>query len=74
MTSVPEGDDKPLKYPLIFASCDLVIVNKIDYLRLEPFDVEAFTRRVKQLNPGVSVCKLSCWLEWLQDRLRSASR
>jgi hydrogenase nickel incorporation protein HypB len=82
MTSVPEGDDKPLKYPLIFASCDLVIVNKIDYLSLEPFDTEAFTRRVKQLNPGVSVCKLSCrteaglscWLEWLEARLISASR
>jgi hydrogenase nickel incorporation protein HypB len=82
MTSVPEGDDKPLKYPLIFASCDLVIVNKIDYLSLEPFDTEAFTRRVKQLNPGAPVCKLSCrtgaglscWLEWLEARLISASR
>jgi hydrogenase nickel incorporation protein HypB len=82
MTSVPEGDDKPLKYPLIFAGCDLVVVNKIDYLSLEPFDAEAFARRVGQLNPKASVCRLSCrteeglscWLDWLEARLRSAFR
>ena len=82
MTSVPEGDDKPLKYPLIFAGCDLVVLNKIDYLSLEPFDADAFTRRVKQLNPKALLCKLSCrtaeglpcWLEWLDSRLRSAFR
>ena len=82
MTSVPEGDDKPLKYPLIFASCDLVILNKIDYLSLEPFDAEEFARRVKQLNPQAPVCRLSCrtaeglacWLEWLEAHLRSAFR
>ena len=82
MTSVPEGDDKPLKYPLIFASCDLVILNKIDYLSLEPFDAEEFERRVKQLNPQAPVCRLSCrtaeglacWLEWLEAHLRSAFR
>jgi len=80
MTSVPEGDDKPLKYPLIFASCDLVIVNKIDYMALESFDTEAFALRVKQLNPGAPVCRLSCrtgeglpcWLQWLEARLSSA--
>jgi len=80
MISVPEGDDKPLKYPLIFASCDLVVLNKIDYLSLEPFDAEAFARRVKQLNPKAPLCRLSCrtqaglscWLEWLEARLRSA--
>jgi hydrogenase nickel incorporation protein HypB len=82
MTSVPEGDDKPLKYPLIFAGCDLVLLNKIDYLSLEPYDAAAFARRVRQLNPQVPVCKLSCrtgeglscWLEWLEARLRSAFR
>ena len=80
MTSVPEGDDKPLKYPIIFAGCDLVVLNKIDYLSLEPFDVEAFARRVEQLNPKAPLCRLSCrtaeglacWLDWVEDRLRSA--
>ena len=80
MTSVPEGDDKPLKYPLIFAGCDLVVLNKIDYLSLEPFDAEAFAGRVKQLNPKAPLCRLSCrthaglscWLEWLESRLGSA--
>ena len=65
---------------LIFASCDLVVLNKIDYLSLEPFDAEAFARRVKQLNPKAPLCRLSCrtqaglscWLEWLEARLRAA--
>jgi len=82
MTSVPEGDDKPLKYPLIFASCDLVVLNKIDYLHLEPFDTEAFAGRIRQLNPRAPLCRLSCrtseglacWLDWVEARLRSAFR
>jgi len=78
--SVPEGDDKPLKYPVIFAGCDLVVVNKIDYLSVESFDCAAFKSRVARLNPTAPVCELSCrtgeglacWFEWLEDRLGSA--
>jgi hydrogenase nickel incorporation protein HypB len=80
MVSVPEGDDKPLKYPLVFASSDLVVVNKTDYLSSESFDLAAFQERVRRLNPGVPVCPLSCrsgeglccWLDWLEARLCSA--
>jgi hydrogenase nickel incorporation protein HypB len=75
--SVPEGDDKPLKYPLIFTVCDVVVLNKIDYLEHEQFDTGAFRRRIGRLNPRASVCELSCrsgaglggWLQWLEARL-----
>jgi hydrogenase nickel incorporation protein HypB len=75
--SVPEGDDKPLKYPLIFTACDVVVVNKIDYLEIEQFDLGALRSRIRRLNPGAAVCELSCrsgagldgWLDWLGSRL-----
>ena len=75
--SVPEGDDKPLKYPLIFTACDVVVVNKIDYLELEQFDLGALRSRLTRLNPRAAICELSCrsgaglggWLDWLGARL-----
>ena len=51
--SVPEGDDKPLKYPLMFSVCDLLLVNKIDYLSLSDFDMAALRKRVLALNPRI---------------------
>ena len=57
--SVTEGQDKPLKYPHMFATADLVIVNKIDLLPYVDFDVEAFTASARSLNPGVRVLGLS---------------
>lgn len=74
--SVPEGDDKPLKYPLIFTVCDAVVVNKTDYLEIEQFDTEALRRRISRLNPRAAVCEVSCrtgaglesWLRWLAAR------
>jgi hydrogenase nickel incorporation protein HypB len=75
--SVPEGDDKPLKYPLIFSVCDVVVLNKIDYLSLEDFDTAALKERLLRLNPRVGFCELSCrtgeglssWIRWLEKRL-----
>jgi hydrogenase nickel incorporation protein HypB len=75
--SVPEGDDKPLKYPLIFTACDVIVVNKIDYLELEQFDLGALRSRIVRLNPGAAIFELSCrsgagmsgWLDWLGKRL-----
>lgn len=80
--SVPEGDDKPLKYPLIFRTADLVVVNKIDYLKVADFDSGLFRSRVAILNPDVEIIELSCrtgegienWLEWLSGRLEIPSR
>lgn len=71
--SVPEGDDKPLKYPLMFTVCDVLLVNKIDYLELSDFDVEAMRERVLRLNPDIRIFQISAktgegveeWAAWL---------
>jgi len=71
--SVPEGDDKPLKYPLMFTVCDVLLINKIDYLTLSDFDVAAAKARAKNLNPNIEIFQISsktgegiaAWAEWL---------
>jgi len=76
--SVPEGDDKPLKYPLMFRSCEVLVVNKIDYLKMEDFDMEKLKDRVWKLNPDMKIFELSCktgegldpWVGWLRNRIR----
>lgn len=72
--SVPEGDDKPLKYPLMFSIVDVVLVNKIDAADYFNFDLAAVKERVKKLNPGIKVIPVSAktgegfdeWLDWLR--------
>ena len=59
LLSVPEGDDKPLKYPLMFSVCDLVAINKIDTLPMFDFDVAACTERIHKLNPNAVVIPIS---------------
>jgi hydrogenase nickel incorporation protein HypB len=51
--SVPEGEDKPLKYPLMFRACDLVVVNKIDLVDVLGFDLDKLLERVEMVHPGV---------------------
>ena len=71
MLSVPEGDDKPLKYPLIFRVAGAVVINKIDYIGREVFDVESVRRHVKMLNPASRILPLSCRTgEGLDDWIR----
>ncbi len=53
--SVPEGDDKPLKYPLMFSICDVLLINKIDVLPYFDFDMQACEERAKKLNPNIKV-------------------
>ena len=75
--SVPEGDDKPLKYPLMFTICDVLLVNKIDYLGYEAFDMDAVRERVLSLNPKIEIMEVSCktgqgidtWITWLKDEI-----
>jgi hydrogenase nickel incorporation protein HypB len=77
--SVPEGDDKPLKYPLMFSKCDALIVNKIDYLGtgLTDFSLDVLSDRVKKLNPDIILFPLSCrtgqgmqdWVNWLSEKI-----
>jgi len=71
--SVPEGDDKPLKYPLMFSVCDVLLVNKIDYLQLSDFNLPALRERVRKLNPRIEIFEISAktgqgvaeWADWL---------
>lgn len=58
--SVPEGHDKPLKYPIIFQNANLVLLNKIDLLSLSDFDMTEFTNYVKRVNPEVEIIRVSC--------------
>ena len=75
--SVPEGDDKPLKYPLMFRICDCLVVNKIDTLPVFDFDLAALRERVRALNPGAVIFPVSAetgeGIEalsgWLRNRL-----
>ncbi len=73
--SVPEGDDKPLKYPLMFSVCDVVLINKYDTLAVfDDFDTEAVAERIRKLNPKAEIMFLSAktgegfdaWLAWLR--------
>lgn len=77
--SVPEGDDKPLKYPLMFSLCDLLVINKIDYLPLSDFNRAALRERVLALNPRIGILEASCrtgagidgWIDWLRREAAS---
>ena len=76
--SVPEGDDKPLKYPLMFTVADVLLVNKIDAAACFDFDLEVFTRRVHTLRPGIPIFPISAktgegveaWCNWLREQVR----
>ena len=59
LLSVPEGDDKPLKYPLMFEKCDVVVVTKIDTLEAFDFDMKKFEERVGKLNINARIFKVS---------------
>lgn len=75
--SVTEGEDKPLKYPHMFAASDIMILNKIDLLPYLHFDVEACIANAKRVNPNIQVIKVSAtsgegmdaWLAWLETQL-----
>jgi len=77
--SVPEGDDKPLKYPLMFSVCDVLLVNKIDYLDFSDFDMEAMRERVLNLNRNINIFEVSAktgegveaWTNWLKREVAS---
>lgn len=59
LLSVPEGDDKPLKYPLMFEKCDVIVVTKIDTLEAFDFDMKKFEERVGKLNKNARIFKVS---------------
>jgi hydrogenase nickel incorporation protein HypB len=79
IASIPEGDDKPYKYPGMYRGVQALIINKIDLLPYVPFDLEYFKRGVEVLNPGVITFLLSCktgegvnaWAEWLARQVKN---
>jgi hydrogenase nickel incorporation protein HypB len=78
LLSVPEGDDKPFKYPLMFTTVEAVIISKIDYLPLSDFNLEKFKSTVSGMNPKVKLFPLSAktgegmaeWTAWLEAQLK----
>lgn len=77
VASIPEGDDKPYKYPGMYRGVDALVINKIDLLPYVTFDMAYFQRGVEILNPGVTTFPLSCrtgegmedWLTWVQSKV-----
>lgn len=74
ITSVPEGDDKPYKYPGIFTGVEALVINKIDLLPYVSFNLDYFQKGVEILNPGLKTFHLSCrtgegideWIAWIK--------
>jgi hydrogenase nickel incorporation protein HypB len=78
VSSVTEGEDKPLKYPVMFRSADVVVINKVDLLPHLDFDLDLFRRNLAAVNPGVRTIEISArtgegvdqWCSWVEDRAR----
>lgn len=79
ISSLPEGDDKPIKYPLIFVDADAVIINKMDLLPYVDFDIAAFRRSIIRLNPEAEIFEVSCktgegverWCSWILEQVET---
>lgn len=77
--SVPEGDDKPLKYPLMFSIVDVLLINKMDAAEFFDFDLQAVKERVKKLNPNIKVIPISAkkgegmqeWFDWIREQVKA---
>lgn len=77
--SIPEGDDKPLKYPLMFQVCDVVLINKIDVLPYFDFDLDRCIANIKMRNPKaeiIPICAktgegMNLWVKWLDQEINA---
>jgi hydrogenase nickel incorporation protein HypB len=82
LLSVPEGDDKPLKYPLIFHESALLLINKIDLLPYVDCSVQKIREESLRINPHLEVIEISCktgdglndWFGWLKTRMRNKAK
>ncbi len=82
LLSVPEGHDKPFKYPLMFTTTDAIIVSKMDYLPLSDFDLKLFDKTVSGMNPKAQIIHMSiktgegidAWIAWLESQLESQQK
>ena len=79
LLSVPEGDDKPLKYPLMFQVCDLVMISKMDVKPVFDFDTEKVVQNIRMRNPNAEIIFLSAktgenmdqWYDWLRRHVKA---
>lgn len=79
IASIPEGDDKPYKYPGMYQGVDALVINKIDLLPYVNFNMDYFRRGIEVLNPGVSIFPLSCrtgegletWMGWVLQQMNT---
>ncbi len=77
--SVPEGDDKPLKYPLMFSIVDVLLINKIDTIGYFDFDLKAVEERAKKINSNIKIIPISAktgegmdkWFEWVRNEVKN---
>jgi hydrogenase nickel incorporation protein HypB len=82
IASIPEGDDKPYKYPGMYRGVDALVINKVDLLPYVPFDMEYFQKGVEILNPGLVSFPLSCrtgegleaWITWIREGILEYSK
>ncbi len=82
IASVPEGDDKPYKYPAIYRGIDVLILNKMDLLPYIKFRPDFFKQGVEMLNPGLTTFPVSCttgegvsaWLDWLEKKVKDNNK
>jgi hydrogenase nickel incorporation protein HypB len=82
VASVPEGDDKPEKYPIAYRAVEALVLNKIDLLPYVSFDVERFESAVRVLNPDVEMFRVSCtagsgltdWTDWVRRSIEEQKR
>lgn len=80
--SVPEGDDKPFKYPLMFSESQVMLINKIDLLDYVDFDLAKVRQTAQALNPQIKIFQLSCrtgegldaWIDWLREQAQAAQK
>ena len=78
IASIPEGDDKPYKYPAMYQDVDALIINKIDLLPYVEFDMDYFKKGVQMLNPDLITFPVSCtsgegidnWVDWVVDHIK----
>lgn len=79
IASIPEGDDKPYKYPGMYRGVDALVINKIDLLPYVTFNMDYFRKGVEILNPGIAVFPLSCktgeglvsWISWISKIVKN---
>ncbi len=79
ISSLPEGDDKPIKYPLIFLNADVVLINKIDFLPYVDFNMKLYKQTLLNLNPKLKIFEISCktgsgieeWCTWLENETKN---